>query len=94
MIYSIYILSNKTNTTVYIGFTNDLQRRILEHRQGQGNGFTKRYHVYKLVYFEEYSNVNDAIAREKQLKHWRREKKNSLIESFNPEWKDLFEDFS
>ena len=90
--YYIYILSNGTNSTVYIGVSNDLRRRIKEHRQGEDNSFTKRYHVYKLVYFEEYSNVNDAIAREKQLKCWRREKKNALIETINPQWRDLFED--
>ena len=75
---------------MYIGMTNDLKRRITEHKNEQIDGFTKQYHVKKLVYFEEYSNPNEAIKREKELKGWRREKKNNLVETMNPEWKDLF----
>ena len=73
---------------MYIGVTNDLRRRLYEHKNEQIEGFTKKYHVHKLVYFEEYSEVNDAIAREKQLKRWVRSKKNWLVETKNPNWDD------
>ncbi len=73
--YYVYILSNQTNTVLYIGVTNDLHRRLYEHKSGQINGFTQKYHIHKLVYFEEYTEVNYAIAREKQLKNWVRSKK-------------------
>ncbi len=66
--YYVYILSNQTNTVLYIGVTNDLHRRLYEHKSGQINGFTQKYHIHKLVYFEEYAEINYAIAREKQLK--------------------------
>ena len=89
--YYVYILTNKTNTVMYIGVTNDLRRRLHEHKKEQIEGFTKKYHVHKLVYFEEYSEVNTAIAREKQLKHWIRTKKNCLVETKNPNWDDLGE---
>ncbi len=92
-IYYIYILTNKTNTVMYIGMTNDLRRRYFEHKEEAIKGFTQRYKVHKLVYFEEYNEVYDAIAREKQLKHWVREKKNWLVEQMNPNWDDLGEGF-
>ena len=88
MRYYVYILTNKTNAVMYIGVTNDLARRINEHKNETFEGFTKKYHLHKLVYFEEYSEVTDAIAREKQLKGWRREKKNRLVEAQNPNWLD------
>ena len=88
MTYYVYILTNKTGTVLYIGVTNDLRRRLREHKQGEIDGFTKRYHTDKLVYFEEYSEINDAIAREKQLKHWTRAKKTSLIKTKNPNFTD------
>ena len=91
--YYVYILTNKTNTVIYIGITNDLHRRLCEHRNEQFEGFTKKYHVHKLVYFEEYSNANDALTREKQLKRWIRAKKNQLVESKNPNWDDWSEGF-
>ena len=91
--YFVYIMSNKTNSTLYVGVTNDLRRRITEHKNETLDGFTKKYHLHKLVYFEEYSEVNDAIARKKQLKGWVRAKKNWLIESQNPNWNDLSESF-
>ena len=72
--------------------TNDLQRRTYEHKEGLEEGFTKRYHVTQLVYFEEYSDVREAIAREKQLKNWSRAKKAVLIAKANPKWRDLFEE--
>lgn len=91
--YYVYILSNKANTVLYIGVTNDLHRRLCEHKSGQINGFTPKYHVHKLVYFEEYTEINYAIAREKQLKNWVRSKKNRLIEAQNPNWNDRGETF-
>ena len=91
--YYVYILTNKTDAVMYIGITNDLHRRIYEHKNERIDGFTKKYHVHKLVYFEEYSEVNDAIAREKQLKQWIRAKKNLLVETKNPNWDDFGERF-
>lgn len=86
--YYVYILSNSTNAVIYVGVTNNLSRRIQEHKSEQIEGFTKKYHIHKLVYFEEYSEINDAIKREKQLKGWIRSKKNLLIETKNPKWED------
>ena len=86
--YYVYILTNKTDKVLYVGVTNDLKRRLYEHKNEQIDGFTKKYHVHKLVYFEEYSEINDAIVREKQLKHWTRDKKNKLVETKNPGWDD------
>ena len=91
--YYIYILTNKTNRVLYIGVTNNLPRRLYEHQNKLIDGFTKRYNLNKLVYFEEYSEIEIAIAREKQLKGWVRCKKNDLIESVNPSWNDLGADF-
>ena len=91
--YYVYILTNKTDTVMYIGVTNDLQRRLCEHKNEQIEGFTKRYHVHKLVYYEEYHEINDAIAREKQLKGWKREKKNALVLAKNPNLDDWSEGF-
>lgn len=93
MSYSVYILANKTNSTVYIGVTGDLMRRVQEHRNDLIEGFTKRYHVHKLVYYETFQDVQEAIAREKRLKGWRRARKNALIESVNPSWTDLAGDW-
>ena len=89
--YYVYMMTSKLNTVLYIGVTNDLIRRVYEHKAGFTTGFTKRYHIHKLVYYEEYSYMYDAISREKQLKKWTREKKNNLIVSFNPDWEDLYE---
>lgn len=74
---------------MYVGFTNDLKRRLFEYRNKLVKGFTEKYNVTKLVYFEATSDVRSAIAREKEIKKWRREKKNGLVERINPEWKDL-----
>lgn len=90
--YYVYILTSKTNSVLYIGVTNDLRRRLYEHKNELIEGFTKKYHVHKLVYFEKYSEINDAIAREKQLKRWIRAKKNSLVETKNPNWNDWGEE--
>ncbi|WP_276907581.1 GIY-YIG nuclease family protein [Peptoniphilus duerdenii] len=91
MNYYIYIMSNSSNTIIYIGFTNDLVRRVYEHMNELVDGFSKKFNTHKLVYFEVFSTAYDAIAREKQLKKWTREKKNSLIEKDNPEWIDLWD---
>ena len=91
--YYVYVLTNKTDSVMYIGVTNDLCRRLSEHRNEQLESFTKKYHLSKLVYFEEYSEAKDAIAREKQLKHWTRAKKNQLIETINPNWNDWGDGF-
>ena len=91
MNYYVYILASATNYTVYIGVTGDLIRRVYEHREHlDPDSFTSQYDVHKLVYFEQTSDIRAALEREKQLKGWRRSKKNALIESMNPEWKDLY----
>ena len=82
-------MSNEFGTTLYIGMTNDLERRVAEHRSGLVPGFTKKYNCHKLVYYEVYSDVNQAIDREKQLKKWNRAKKEALIDTMNKERKDL-----
>lgn len=78
--------------TLYIGVTNDLIRRVTEHKQGIIPGFTKKYNCNKLIYYERYQNINDAISREKEIKKWRRENKIKLFEPTNPGWRDLFKD--
>lgn len=85
----VYILTNKSNVVLYTGVTNNLARRIFEHKSGLIKGFTKKYKVNKLVYFEDYRSVIDAIAREKQIKAGSREDKIKLVESINKEWEDL-----
>lgn len=93
MNYYVYILASATNYTVYIGVTNDLLRRVYEHREHlDPDSFTSQYIVHKLVYFEQTNDIKTALEREKQLKGWRRSKKNALIETMNPEWKDLYPD--
>lgn len=87
--YYVYMLTNWTNGVLYTGMTNNLERRINEHRSGEIKGFTKQYNLEKLVYYEDCNDVNAAIDREKQLKNWNREKKEKLVETLNPEWKDL-----
>ena len=86
-------MTNQHNNILYIGVTNDLFRRVTEHKTHQIKGFTDRYNCEKLVYFEEYNNIEVAIAREKQLKNWKREWKNDLVNQTNAEWRDLFADF-
>lgn len=87
--YYVYITTNKYNSVVYTGMTNNLEKRIYQHKNKIIDGFTKRYNVNKLVYFEMAEDVKSAIEREKQIKGWTREKKNSLIEAVNPTWADL-----
>ena len=91
MNYYTYIMTNLNNNVLYIGVTNDLVRRVYEHRNNLIEGFSKRYRTHKLVYYEIYSSSYDAIAREKQLKGWTRKKKIALIEKDNAEWKDLWD---
>ena len=91
--YYVYILTNRRDELLYIGVTNDLRRRIYEHKNKINEGFTQRYAIDKLVYYEYTTDPEAAIAREKQLKKWRREKKIALIEKMNPRWKDLSEEF-
>ncbi|MDO8425066.1 MAG: GIY-YIG nuclease family protein [bacterium] len=91
-IYAVYIMTNDRHTVLYIGVTNDLVRRTHEHRTHLVSGFTSRYNIEKLVYFETCNDIHSAIAREKQLKGGSRSKKITLIESVNPEWRDLFDD--
>ncbi|MGD1714904.1 GIY-YIG nuclease family protein [Dapis sp. BLCC M172] len=88
--YYIYIMTNKRNTVLYTGVTNDLIRRVYEHKSKLVEGFTKKYNINKLVYFEMYENPSEAIAREKQIKAGSRQKKINLINSMNLEWKDLY----
>lgn len=90
MPYYVYILSNVTHTTLYVGVTGDLLRRVYEHKTSAAPGFTSRYHVDRLVYFEVFSTAYDAISREKTLKGWRRSRKNELVERENPTWRDLY----
>lgn len=91
--YYTYILSSQRNGTLYIGMTNDLQRRVYEHKKGIKKGFTKKYGVNMLVYFETFQDVNEAIGREKQLKKWNRSWKIELIEQENVLWNDLAKDW-
>ena len=89
--YCVYIMTNTHHTVLYTGVTNDLRRRVLEHREGK-TAFTKKYNVTKLVFFECGDDINIAIAREKQIKGGSRKRKLDLISNTNPEWKDLFEE--
>ena len=89
--YYVYILANKRNGTLYIGVTNDIKRRVYEHRNNLAEGFTKKYHIHDLIYYEQTSDIKSAIEREKQLKVWKRSWKLWLIENSNPEWQDLYE---
>jgi len=91
--YYVYILANKRNRTLYIGITNDLVRRISEHKSGMMEVFTKKYSIDKLVYYESTTDVNEAITREKRLKKWKRQWKIDLIENSNQDWQDLSVDF-
>jgi len=87
--YSVYILTNKNNTVLYIGITSNLKKRIYEHKNKIVNGFSKKYNMNKLVYYEVFETPIEAISVEKKIKGWLRIKKIKLIESINPEWKDL-----
>ncbi len=91
--YYVYILASKRNGTLYIGVTNDLMRRVYEHKHGLVKGFTKDYQVKKLVHYESFPDPNSAILREKQLKNWHRKWKLNLIEESNPYWHDLYNEW-
>jgi putative endonuclease len=91
--YCVYIMTNFHNTVLYTGVTNNLQRRVLEHKSGKGSVFTAKYHLTKLVYFETSSDISAAISREKQIKAGSRQKKIDLINSINPEWNDLYDEY-
>ena len=91
--YYVYILTNKSNNVLYIGVTNNLIRRMFEHKNKLLEGFTKKYNLTKLIHFEITEDAESAIRREKQLKNWHRDWKMNLINQYNPEWKDLSEDF-
>src|SRR3954471_8438400 len=88
--YYVYVLASERNGTLYIGVTNNIVRRVYEHQEGLVEGFTQKYEVKQLVYFEEFSDVEFAIQREKRLKKWNRDWKLRLIEKSNPDWKDLY----
>jgi putative endonuclease len=92
--YFVYILASKRNGTLYIGVTNNLLKRVDEHKNNLVPGFTSKYSVHNLVYFERYSDIYDAIAREKRIKKWKRAWKIELIEKTNPEWRDLYNDLT
>ncbi len=90
----VYIITNRPNGTLYIGVTNNLIRRVWEHREGVTDGFTKRYNLKKLIYFEQHQTISLAIQREQTMKHWPRAWKVRIILDMNPEWRDLYEDIS
>ena len=90
--YCVYIMTNKHNTTLYTGVTNNLLRRVYEHKSGIGSKFTHRYNIYKLVYYETTNDIEAAIIREKQIKGGSRQKKIDLVNSINPGWRDLSDD--
>lgn len=92
--YYVYVLCSKRNGTLYIGVTSDLIKRIYEHKNNLVDGFTKKYSVHTLVYYETTDNIESAIKREKKLKSWKRKWKLDLIEKMNPEWKDLYVDLT
>jgi putative endonuclease len=90
--YFVYILASKRIGTLYIGVTNNLQKRVYEHKNDLICGFTKKYHVHNLVYYEVYRDISDAINREKRMKKWKRQWKIDLVEKSNPQWRDLYFD--
>lgn len=87
----VYLLTNWTGQVIYVGVTNNLERRIAEHKSGLVSGFSKKYNLNKLVHFEHFNDIELAIAREKEIKGWRREKKDELVKTHNPDWDDLSE---
>ena len=92
-LYYVYMITNYTNSTLYIGVTNNLYRRMEEHSKKKTNGFTSQYNIYKLVYVESTTDIYAALSREKQLKKWNRHKKDRLVNMQNPEWKDLLKEW-
>ena len=92
-LYFVYLLASKRHGTLYVGVTNNLYRRMLEHRSGEGGKFTAKHRIHHLVWFEQFADIELAIAREKAIKKWRRSWKIALIEQGNPHWSDLFKSF-
>ena len=90
MDYCVYLLASRPHGTLYVGVTNDLVRRVYEHREGLADGFTKQYDVKTLVWFESTGSIEAAISREKQIKNWKREWKLALVQTANPQWRDLY----
>ena len=90
-LYFVYILASRKNGTLYIGATNNILRRVDQHRRNRVKGFTEKYNVHLLVYYEQYRDIRDAINREKRMKTWKRQWKINLIEKDNPDWEDLFD---
>ena len=90
--YFVYILASRRNGTLYVGVTNDLFRRVWQHRNGEGVSFTRKYGVYRLVWFEEHGDINQAILREKRIKRWKRAWKLTMIEKENPDWTELYDE--
>jgi len=88
----VYILAAHPHGALYVGYTNDIRRRIEQHRSGTANSHTKKYSIHTLVYFESHDRIDDALAREKKLKRWRRKWKDELIAAVNPEWRDISTD--
>ncbi len=91
--YYIYLMTNWNHRVMYVGVTNDLVRRVYEHKNKLMEGFTSRYNINKLVYFENTGDIHTALAREKEIKRWRRDKKDALVQELNSDWRDLSEDF-
>jgi putative endonuclease len=89
--YAVYMMASRRNGTLYVGVTNNLAVRAHQHRRGEGSEFTRKYGVTQLVWYEFHSDINEAITREKRIKKWKRQWKLALIESFNPQWADLYE---
>ncbi len=92
--YFVYMLASKRNGTLYIGVTNNLLKRVHQHKNDVKEGFTRKYNVHSLVYYEVFNRIQDAITREKRMKKWKRQWKMELIEKSNPNWEDLFESLS
>ena len=92
--YYVYLLASRRKGTLYVGVTNDLSKRVWQHKQDLGEGFTKKYGVKSLVWFEQTENIESAIVREKQIKKWNRDWKVELIEKTNPQWRDLYEEIA
>ncbi len=88
----VYIISNQSHSTIYVGVTSDIAQRMVQHRNHQFGGFSARYNLTQLLHFEEFGSMAEAIAREKQIKSWSRKRKDELISSNNPSWKDLLEE--
>lgn len=92
--YYVYIMTNQNNKVLYIGVTNNLQRRVYEHKNGLFEGYTKKYNCKKLIWYNQTGDINSAIREEKRMKKWKREFKENVINEMNPEWNDLFEELN